>query len=551
VNPVTGYLDGSMRLRRAIVVLALAAAAWLGLGSLASRARACSCAERGPVTPVVLPATGSFVPRNTRIWLLTQTAQQPQHELSLELRGADGVVIETRTTKVILGNGGAGTLVMLEPSADLPANAAFTAEVIGVLDGKPRQRSSFHTNETIDVESPEPPSAEDVMYSPPDSGSSCGGDSSLSVALSADAWIVKRSSEASPEDGPRLHRDVSGSSIEAMFLDEPGGYELVSGVCPGHRPAAKGSMQLGTFDLAGNFSGWGERVRFEPADTRACSVSAGAVGRRVGRPSWMLAVVIGLVALRAIRRARALRRSAWRGHVAHWARLALLLATLGCAGGQTGSEQRVPVRQPPPECSVDADCAAHAARAIAVVSATRGPARLLDARCSVGPDCRTPACHCMIARGDESSAETVVLDPNGCALHGRGLACLWPDGALPCESVACSCVDQCARAARLLSDDAARTVQAQTRTAKCSAGVCRTIMEIDGVCYVGAHAHPHPGVRGFECGLSDRALFSAAEPETEGDGTYKMFCGVGGATALPVADAGLDRCMNGQAGGGT
>jgi hypothetical protein len=109
-------------------------------------------------------------------------------------------------------------------------------------------------------------------------------------------------------------------------------------------------------------------------------------------------------------------------------------------------------------------------------------------------------------------------------------------------------VDRCARAAQLLSDDDARTVQANTRSATCSAGVCKTIIELDQVCYVGAQTYP--GARGFECGLSDRELFSAAAQATEPDGAYGMFCGVGGATALPVADAGLDRCLNAHADGG-
>jgi hypothetical protein len=301
---VTAVRTATRRLAREFALIAaLAAGAWLGLAAIAPSAQACSCAEPAPFTPKVLPEEGSFVPRNTRIWLLTQTPSQPQHALGVELRDANGMLIETRANTFTFGVGGESTLVVLEPTAELPADAAFAVHVVGELDGMLRQRVSFHTNDSLDLEPPAPPSAEDVLYIAPDPGSSCGPNSSLSVALAGDAWMVKRSADPGVTDPERLHPDVPASAIEVMFPDKLEGYELSSGFCPDHAPAAKGTMQLGTFDLAGHFSGWSERLRFEPpADASPCSVSAVGLGR-ARAPVWPLIAAFWLAA-RRLRRPR-------------------------------------------------------------------------------------------------------------------------------------------------------------------------------------------------------------------------------------------------------
>ncbi|HMI93422.1 MAG TPA: hypothetical protein VK509_18750 [Polyangiales bacterium] len=233
-----------------VTIAALSAGAWLGFTLRPSDVQACRCALPGPRGPTILPAEGSFVPRNTRVWMLHQRPTTPLQAVRLELRAASGTLIDTHVNVVTLG----------------PL-----------------------------------PSAEDVVYMPAEPGSSCGPVSSLSVALAADAWIVMRVADAGMERAERLHPDAPGSAIAAMFPDELGGYELHSGPCGGVQPPAKGTMVLGTFDLAGNFSGWSEPLRFEPGiDASPCSVSVVAAGRG-GMTFWLLALALAL-SVRQLRR---------------------------------------------------------------------------------------------------------------------------------------------------------------------------------------------------------------------------------------------------------
>ena len=197
---------------------------------------------------------------------------------------------------------------------------------------------------------------------------------------------------------------------------------------------------------------------------------------------------------------------------AHGAFGLIALIALGCAGGQTGSEVAregnqvgpLPGRVPSRVCTTDRDCAAESDPMLAALGAPRGAPRLVGARCDVGPNCSSLACHCLISRAGAATAEVSVLDPNGCALYGRGGACLWPAGAPSCTPGPCACAAECAEAVDLLALDEARAVRATTRAARCLQTRCEVIVE-----------------RG---------------------------CGVGGGTALAdVPDAGLGRCLDASA----
>jgi hypothetical protein len=296
----------SRGVRLAVTVAGLGVLAWCGFALVASSAQACVCAAIPPFEPTVLPAAGSVAPRNTRIWVLHAAPVVNEQALRVELRDEGGAPIDVRGSELTVGRGRERRVIVLEPAELLPANAAFTIDVIGVADDALHRRVRFLTHEDVDSEPPELPSAEQVVYSP-GAQSSCGPDSSLAVGLAADVWIVKRSAETSDAEAALLEPDAPSGWVAEMFADKTEGFDLVSSVCAGAEPAAKGDMQLGTFDLAGNFSGWTERVSFEPGgprDATPCSVS-GVAMERSALCSWALiaAAALGL----AFRRARGLR----------------------------------------------------------------------------------------------------------------------------------------------------------------------------------------------------------------------------------------------------
>jgi hypothetical protein len=258
--------------------------------------RACTCVAPPPWMMTVMPGAASVAPRNTRIWvtfLAGETAEGPGVALFDPL----GRPVPMRPSE--LSTTWRLCLLVLEPEDLLEPNALYAIEVRSA-PGQLALRQQFHTSEVVDDERPAVPKAERVEYRPPDPHSTCGNSESLAVELAADVWIVR--SMPGAEQGEANALDPAGPSgvVEDVILDRPASAELYSGPCV-NSAAPYGEMRLGTFDLAGNFSGWSRTMRFEPGDgVAACSVR-GALGRASPGlwPPFALAALLLLVRRRS------------------------------------------------------------------------------------------------------------------------------------------------------------------------------------------------------------------------------------------------------------
>ena len=88
-------------------------------------------------------------------------------------------------------------------------------------------------------------------------------------------------------------------------------------------------------------------------------------------------------------------------------------------------------------------------------------------------------------------------------MHSRSRGCLYRASEFPgCDPSAPeeSCIDICAELTARVATDAARTFDASVRLNSCRSGDCATIIEIEGVCYVGHSEAPR------DCSLSDGEL---------------------------------------------
>ena len=84
-------------------------------------------------------------------------------------------------------------------------------------------------------------------------------------------------------------------AVDDIFFANPV-VDVHQGRC-GSPPRPSGVMQLGSFDLAGRFSGWGPKVRLDPGPADPCSVRA--VGAR-SRESFAPLLAVVLLALRVL-----------------------------------------------------------------------------------------------------------------------------------------------------------------------------------------------------------------------------------------------------------
>ena len=289
-----------------VLALSLALAFGLALASVAApapRARALTAPAPppSPWTMSVVPLEASVAPRNTRIWVTFSEATMPG--------GPDVALLDQNGTRVPLSASVLSAasesrwwwrMLVLAPSEPLARDARYTVHV-RKRDGElavPAQ--TFITNDVVDLAAPVVPVVEDVHYTPPQAGARCGTGESLTVSLAADTWIVTRAPDM---DGLEpFDPGAPSGALADMFLNT-GVADLGSGSCPS-ATWPHGAMQLGTFDLAGNFSGWGERTRFGVED--GCRVRAPGSRLRGWQPgAWLVAVLLALRIRRTAGRRRA------------------------------------------------------------------------------------------------------------------------------------------------------------------------------------------------------------------------------------------------------
>jgi hypothetical protein len=236
--------------------------------------------------------------------------------------------------------------------------------------------------------------------------------------------------------------------------------------------------------------------------------------------------------------------------------LAAAAVLLGCIGGQTGSEISsnsavgAGGTAAPPLCASDADCKQRIDAKLAALRAPRrAPRRVLAAECSAMPGCSNlPAstCSCTIASDGAAQADVYLLGGSSCALHGRGLDCLWPPpGQLQaCTPGTCDCAQMCARARDLLAADDAREIIAEANVARCASS-CEYVVQLQDRCYLGEM--PALDAPEVPCGQADRlgATASSAVAGGAGSRSQPVICPAHRAVSLAAVSpvVALDACL--------
>jgi len=257
------------------------------------------------------PSQGSTAPRNTRIWVTEQRsagASAPR----VELYDEDGAPVPVAVSEIAFGLPGAPPQVVtvLTPRELLAANRRYRYDVRASAGGAPAQRS-FTTGDRIDDQPPAVPAIafQDLGNGHEDTGgvAACVTEPWLVLSLDADTWIARRSPSATGEDAAQLDTERLSGSVGDFFPDgRDSGFEIAYGApCAAPWDGQPLSMQLASFDLAGNFSGWSATERFvvpplEPAAvwSGGCSVRDGSRGASPGLEApWLVAFGIVVLAL--------------------------------------------------------------------------------------------------------------------------------------------------------------------------------------------------------------------------------------------------------------
>jgi len=239
-----------------------------------------------------------------------------------------------------------------------------------------------------------------------------------------------------------------------------------------------------------------------------------------------------------------------------YALLAAAAAVTGCVlGGQTGSEYEtsgispaVMPAQPARECWSDADCQRRIEDKLVVLRAPRtAPRRVLAAECVAMSGCSNlpeTACSCAIAVEGAAHADVYLLGGSTCALHGRGLDCLWPPGELQaCTPGTCDCAQMCARARDLLAADDARQIIAEADVARCASS-CQYVVQLQDRCYAGDTLAL--GAQEIACGQGGELGVTASSAVAGGAGgaAPAVLCPAHRTTSpAAVSSAALDACV--------
>lgn len=182
--------------------------------------------------------------------------------------------------------------------------------------------------------------------------------------------------------------------------------------------------------------------------------------------------------------------------------------------GQTGS-----IGQSPNECKVDDDCAARAELELEGLANPGRSARMFESGvCDArnvslqSGNVSGPACVCKQGTG------TYPIGPVGlgCYALGRAGDCLWGDS----EFAGCKLgeTDQCSAMCEELearfTADAARSFAGHVRYARCDAGRCNNVVEIEGRCYAD---RSYERGKSYACELGDEEILARhlAPPATQ------------------------------------
>lgn len=281
----------------------------LALGTVlfvsASPARACSYDTKG----WALPTMESRVPANTRIWFYVEAYFRDESHTreSVMLKDAEGRVVPTQFERVLLGDTVfPRTLYVLTPLEPLLVGSEYQAGAEGL------SYAHFVVTDGPDLKSPRKP--KEVYrgeYAQGPNKNSCGAYAIVTMAYDLENPLEELMVVALDDHDSFDPDSLSGTLFEAASPTYEGSEGLaqvdygttpVSG-WPASNPKIVRS-RVGTFDLAGNFSGWSEPTTIAlPSTSDDCAVTAPGLGG-AGSSLMAIGMVLGLTFARWTRRTK-------------------------------------------------------------------------------------------------------------------------------------------------------------------------------------------------------------------------------------------------------
>lgn len=256
------------------------------IGLLASLTVAAPVYARSCQSPFwfgVLPEKASQAPRNTRVWILASAPGSTFYpSMTYDWLNAEGERVPFGVVSIPVQD--TMSLLVLTPDAPLDVPASYRIEAC--QSGRVRQCeviTEFSTFDSIDEDAPALPEATERET------------------------IEEGVTEFSIRGDTLVVADIDGAGGESPFdegarlahLANRGTMRFGEGVCtPKVFEGRHAQVRFGTFDLAGNFSGFTEPVRVEAPEPEGCALS-----RTAGRP-WLLLVFAALLLRRRATLAR-------------------------------------------------------------------------------------------------------------------------------------------------------------------------------------------------------------------------------------------------------
>jgi MYXO-CTERM domain-containing protein len=255
------------------IVIAVAVVVMSSLALIPRVAEACSCIDPMQSTSLVAPADGATdVPVNARIWvgsgqmppLTDEQTGQPKEPAVQLLDDQDQFVVGTQS--IIQSTD--GLVYVFTPAQPLGAGRTYRARANGA------GIAAFTTGSGTDTEAPAVPSvvSEDSDAAPNREGPACGPSYWVRYELKTDGILTVADRDGTSTLNPEA---LSGT---VTSLEQGTAFQLGRNACvdnwPGVKSGDTGQVRFGTFDLAGNFSGFSQPR--EATIPYGCGCSAGA-----------------------------------------------------------------------------------------------------------------------------------------------------------------------------------------------------------------------------------------------------------------------------------
>lgn len=273
----------------------LVAALALLATSIPASALACSCMEIGG-TWFTAPADGAVgVPTNALVWIgggITRGLYEGEQQHPIEVFGPDEATLPGTDARL---SGGWELVDVFTPDFEFEPNTTYSVRVNGEI------HSTFVTGLEADTEPPAPPTEiERSSWSQPPrpvDGGMCG-DGRASHGISVQ-WGMDDSVVVLMDNDERATLDIDAIDGDVPSLSTSGYTSIGKGFgCGGDnwdeaRNGAETQIRAGTYDIAGNFSGW---TAPETAVVRPANAGCSAAGP--ASPSLALLLLASGVLLR-------------------------------------------------------------------------------------------------------------------------------------------------------------------------------------------------------------------------------------------------------------